>query len=380
MVRGPPDWGALPRSAGTQPQIHGRALLTYPSLLDAGLNFASSDKRRSAEQMESAIVSLARVRLLEADRDLGQLLTREELVEARQLAIPVLTINRHHRDLAPLDEGDVFGALILEGIALRQLRVVDQIGMQLLGPGDLIPLRGTPPPMVVAEASLEAVAETRLALLGREIMFATRRWPSLVAALHLRASQQADRLAAQLVICQLPRVDQRLLSLLWLLAESWGRVTPAGTALPLRLTHEALGALIGARRPTVTLALRDLAERGAIIRQNEGWLLLDPPPAPSGQAEPVRIPGLIGEEGSSPWADIQDTEVASLAATAAVNTASYALLKEALDELRERHVHARDRFDERLREFERTRERCRENRARIARERLSRQSRRSPSS
>ena len=52
---------------------------------------------------------------------------------------------------------------------------------------------------------------------------------------------------------------------MWLLAESWGRVTQAGIRLPLGLTHDVLGALVGARRPTVTLALRELTERGAIL-------------------------------------------------------------------------------------------------------------------
>ena len=88
------------------------------------------------------------------------------------------------------------------------------------------------------------------------------------------------RLTGQLVICQLPRVDQRVLAIMWLLAESWGQVTPGGVRLPLALTHETLGAMVGARRPTVTLALRKLSQQGAIIHQESGWLLLEPPPEP----------------------------------------------------------------------------------------------------
>jgi hypothetical protein len=79
------------------------------------------------------------------------------------------------------------------------------------------------------------------------------------------------------MICQLPRVDERLLALMWLLAESWGQVTPAGTLLPIALTHAALGGLIGARRPTVTLALGNLTAAGVIRRQPRGWLLLGSP-------------------------------------------------------------------------------------------------------
>jgi len=59
------------------------------------------------------------------------------------------------------------------------------------------------------------------------------------------------------------------MALMWLLAESWGRVTPAGIRLPLSLSHEVLGGLIGSRRPTVTLALTKLAEQGSLTRQDD---------------------------------------------------------------------------------------------------------------
>jgi hypothetical protein len=72
-------------------------------------------------------------------------------------------------------------------------------------------------------------------------------------------------------------VEDRLLGMLWLLAESWGKVTSAGTVLPLHFTHESLGAMVGARRPTVTLALGELADRGAVIQREGGWLLIEPP-------------------------------------------------------------------------------------------------------
>ena len=59
---------------------------------------------------------------------------------------------------------------------------------------------------------------------------------------------------------------------MWLLAESWGRVTPAGTRVLISLSHEVLGGLVGARRSTVTLAVSRLAERGSLIRQDDEWL------------------------------------------------------------------------------------------------------------
>ena len=57
-------------------------------------------------------------------------------------------------------------------------------------------------------------------------------------------------------------------------------MTTDGVVLPLRLSHELLGALIGAQRPTVTLALRGLTDRGYIRRRpDRTWLLLEPPGA-----------------------------------------------------------------------------------------------------
>ena len=49
--------------------------------------------------------------------------------------------------------------------------------------------------------------------------------------------------------------------------------------LPLRLQHESLGHIIGAKRPTVTLALQRLAERGLVQRRQDGtWSLPSTPP------------------------------------------------------------------------------------------------------
>ncbi len=146
---------------------------------------------------------------------------------------------------------------------LHELQVGDQLALRLVGPGDVLSLSGSPPSML-AGSRCTAALQTRLALLSTEILMAAHRWPRLVAGLHVRMAEQSERLGIQLAICQLPRVDQRLLALMWLLAESWGHVTSVGTRLPIALTHDALGALIGARRPTVTLALRELTERGAI--------------------------------------------------------------------------------------------------------------------
>jgi hypothetical protein len=49
--------------------------------------------------------------------------------------------------------------------------------------------------------------------------------------------------------------------------------------VPLALTHRILGQLVGARRPTVSTALSELAEREELVRRSDGsWLLRGDPP------------------------------------------------------------------------------------------------------
>ena len=78
-------------------------------------------------------------------------------------------------------------------------------------------------------------------------------------------------------------MDRRLKALFWHLAERWGRVSGDGVIVPLALTHRILGQLVGARRPTVSTALSELAERDELTRRPDGsWLLRgDPPDAES---------------------------------------------------------------------------------------------------
>jgi hypothetical protein len=306
---------------------------------------------------------------LEVDPDLGRFLVADELVEARQLVVPVLTLAREDESTFPerLRQHDAFAAILLHGMVLEQMQVGEHPGMRLLGPGDVVSPAAEPPSLLVADVSARALPGTRLALLGREFLLGSRLWPGLARGLYTRLTQQADRLTTQLVICQLPRVDQRLLALMWLLAESWGRVTPSGTNLPLRLTHDVLGALIGARRPTVTLALRDLSERGALVRQDSGWLLLEAPTDTARPLASLRSPSLLPED-SGGWVD---DHAASAAATAA-ETASLEILRERLNHLRERHSANRDGFDARLRALAAVRQTCRDNLERIKRDRLRR--------
>jgi CRP-like cAMP-binding protein len=303
------------------------------------------------------------VRLLDVEPDVGRFLSDEEQESARKLSVPVLTVPKGPVDVPAVLAGDGgFGALLLEGMLMHQLRIGDQLTARLLGPGDIVSLPGHGQSMLLAEANYRATVPTRLALLGEEVLAAGKRWPRLAAGIYVRVAEQADRLAAQLAICQLPRVEERVLSLLWLLAESWGHVGSAGTTLPVSLTHDALGALIGARRPTVTLALGELSERGAIVRQDGGWLLLEgPPQATASKArieEPSPIPLSVW-----PW-EAEDE--------APVRPDGRDELLAAVGLLREEHARSQERTREMLVAMKTMRERCQVVRQHIAQQGLSR--------
>lgn len=242
------------------------------------------------------------VSVLDVDPDLAGSLSDEQRAVAVGFALPVATVDKDE-DLGALTEASgAFGALILDGLLAQTVNLGEYTTLALIGPGALAPL--APPvtlPLPITDAELYVLSRTRVALLGDRFLLAASRWPRLVAGLHARMLEHAHRLTAQLAISQLPRVEDRLMALMWLLAESWGRVTPTGIRLRLSLSHEALGALIGARRPTVTLALGKLAKRRSLIKQDNEWLILEPPPStPAGRA--LQQPHVHLMNGSSsPW-------------------------------------------------------------------------------
>jgi len=67
-------------------------------------------------------------------------------------------------------------------------------------------------------------------------------------------------LSFHLAVCHMRRVDDRLLLVLWHFADRWGRVTPSGVSIDIPLTHRLLALVVGARRPFVTAAVRDLIQ------------------------------------------------------------------------------------------------------------------------
>jgi hypothetical protein len=119
---------------------------------------------------------------------------------------------------------------------------------------------------------------TRVALLDERLPERVAAWPAIAAALVKRSVRRAQWLENHLAILENPRVDVRLLLLFWQLADRWGTVGPEGVTVPLRLTHNTLGRLVRAQRPSVTASLHAMAGRRIVDRRSDGtWLLRGEP-------------------------------------------------------------------------------------------------------
>jgi CRP-like cAMP-binding protein len=303
------------------------------------------------------MATASKVSLLEVEPDLARFLSEEDRLQASRVSLPAHAVRGDFDVAGLLARANAFGAVIYEGMVLDRVRVGEQATLRLLGPGDLLSASTGARSRLLAETDCSAVADTRLVLLDDRMLLAAQRWPRLFTALQQRSAEQAERITLQLAICQLPRVTDRVLALMWLLAESWGRVTPSGVSLPLSLTHDVLGGMIGARRPTVTLALGELADRGAIVRQDHGWLLLEPFAEPAPAKSRVDTPELVPPAPSA-WS----SPPASLAET----IETHAELMESVARLRIEHAKARERVRERIAQVQRSRERVRQRRERMA--------------
>jgi CRP-like cAMP-binding protein len=161
----------------------------------------------------------------------------------------------------------------------------------MLGAGDLLrPWEASEETGSLAfQTEWRVLDRATVALLDERFARRMRRFPGLVPALLDRGAQRARLLACQVAIAHVRRAEPRLLMLFWHLADRWGRVTPRGVEIPLRLTHATIAQLACMRRPTVSATLMAIARRGELQRNEDGsWLLTGSPPDVSRIAGPTR--------------------------------------------------------------------------------------------
>lgn len=213
------------------------------------------------------------MRLLEIDPDLGADLDPDAFrMAAAELVAPVVRIEwgRQRGRWGPSDPRGHLGLLIVEGLLLRQVRLLGSSSAEVLGEGDLLrpwDVDGQFTLPVAAEVSWTVLLPCDVAVLNARFVRRAGRCPQVLARLTGRTVGRAKSLAIHDAVTNLKHVETRLLVAFWHLAERWGRVGLTGISMRLPLTHEMLAKLVGATRPSVTTGLGRLAARGVLMRE-----------------------------------------------------------------------------------------------------------------
>jgi CRP-like cAMP-binding protein len=233
-----------------------------------------------ARKQARRAVNGGRVDLLERDTEFARLVRSAEGGRPfDRLWAAALKLQRGPWQPASAPRDAQLGYLVLDGLLGRRV-VVPERGrsLELLGRGDLFsPWQEDSPSF--SRIAWTVIEPSWIAALDESFMAQIRQFPELMEALTERALRRSRRIAVSAAIANTVGVEERLLLLLWQLTELWGRKAQGGAVLPYRLSHQTLADLVGARRPTVTLALGGLSDRGLLERGPGGeWILTGSPP------------------------------------------------------------------------------------------------------
>jgi hypothetical protein len=161
----------------------------------------------------------------------------------------------------------------------RRIDLHGQQRAELLGAGDVIRPWETGEEFTSLAVTLrwDVVSPTRIAVLDDHFVSCCDGSPDVLGRLAVRGIQRSQRLATQLALAEIRHIDERLLALFTLLGDRFGRMTAKGVHLPVRMTHDLLAEIVGAKRPTVTTAVGELERRGALRRRDDRtWLVCRP--------------------------------------------------------------------------------------------------------
>lgn len=215
--------------------------------------------------------------LLDLDTDLADELDPPVLRAARAAAV----VSTFRSDVGRLPVPEWLaatatgpGVLILDGVLAVDVRVGGRIVSELIGAGDLIqPSTCLYQELLACEIGWRALVPSRFALLDAAFVRRVRFWPQIDQALLRRAALRHARLDVQRAVAAQPRLEMRLALLLWHLGTRWGKVEPGGLRLDLPLTHQLLGRLVSAERPSVSHALSRLARSELVTGHADEWHL-----------------------------------------------------------------------------------------------------------
>jgi CRP/FNR family cyclic AMP-dependent transcriptional regulator len=254
--------------------------------------------------MASMMSPAALCRLLEEDPDLAEAIAEPRRAEAVGRCIAAtMRVPRGRWPIPPsvaLPGG--VGLLVLDGLLLRRVGVDGRFGAEILGEGDLLRPRldAVPQTSLSVTRGWRVLTPLRLAVIDVEAARRCAEYPELMGSFVDRALDRTRNLQILMAIVHHARVNVRVHTLLWHLADRWGRVRSEGVLLPLSITHSVLADMVAARRPTVTTALSELARMDLVRPVEGGWLLLGDRPGeleeivasgsdPAGPAAALRV-------------------------------------------------------------------------------------------
>jgi CRP/FNR family transcriptional regulator, cyclic AMP receptor protein len=224
-----------------------------------------------------------RIAVLRADPELADRLEGARRARAEGLSV-ARVVRRDPGVWETADDADHardgLGLLVVEGTLVRRVGMAGRQGAELLSVGDLLqPARHDGEEATLPfDATWRVLTPLRLAVLDLAWMARMAPYPEVMAEIASRIMLRSRRLASLLAIAQQHRLDDRLQLLFWQLADRYGRVGPGGVRLELDLTHELIGHLAGAHRPSVSVALALLQGAGVLRLEAGRWVLLGPAP------------------------------------------------------------------------------------------------------
>jgi CRP-like cAMP-binding protein len=215
--------------------------------------------------------------LLDVDPDLAEGLSPEDRESARRLLIArVETVPPGSWRPPPQEPVPrTIAVLVCAGLAVRRGSLGGRSSVELLGEGDVLRPWDDDTFALPIDVSWRVLERLRLVVVDERLAPVLGRYPTVLSAILQRAVRRSRFQSVQHLISGLPAVEQRLLLTLMQLADRWGRVRPGGIFVPIRMSHEMLAGLVGARRPSVTSAIGNLQREGAIRRERDGIMLLE---------------------------------------------------------------------------------------------------------
>src|SRR5687768_6351143 len=177
--------------------------------------------------------------LIEHDPELFAGLGEAAMADAREAIVPAWQIESGPWTPPAVEPARAqFGLLLLDGFLSRETILPDASSIEVLGPGDVMRPWMTQEGNVEVTVGWEALESSVIAALDVRFGSVALRHPAVITELMDRHVARSNRVALHLAVCHIVGLDKRLETMLWHLAERWGRVSPEGVILPLRFSHE----------------------------------------------------------------------------------------------------------------------------------------------